>query len=521
MKFNRDHSKNIVISIYFLILGWTLIIIGLAYWSYKNTYSGVTLLAQREAYKGFEKDVMFRAWTLMHGGVYVPVSLITQPNPYLSHVPERDITTPFGKKLTLMNPAYVTRQVHEISFAKNEIRGHITSLNPIRSENEADKWEINALRLFDKGVKEYFGIDTILGKKFFRYMAPLITEKSCLKCHESQGYKLGDIRGGISSSIPWDNYQASINKQTFQGIFSYGTVWLIGFVSLMFVKRRFVIYIIKRDEYENQMARLNEELIYSKTLIEEALIEKNRLVEELFELNTKLEKTNSEKDKFFSIIAHDLRSPFHGLMGITSMIMDDPESFTKEELVELNKQAHSSSSKLYKLLQNLLEWAQMKNGMLVYNPHKINLYELLLQNFLLKEEKSKQKEIKISLQVPQNIEVFADENMLNSIVRNLLSNAFKFTPQSGNITISCKMMDNNFIEVSVTDSGIGIPENIMQKLFKQDQKVGRAGLNGEESTGLGLLLCKEFVERHGGTISAVSNALSGTTFSFSIPLIQK
>ncbi len=500
MKNNRGHSKNIVISIYLLILGWTLIIIGLSFWFYTNTYSGITLLAQREAYKGFEKDVMFRAWTSMHGGVYVPVSLITQPNPYLSHLPERDITTPSGKTLTLMNPAYVTRQVHELSFSKNKIVGHITSLNPIRSENKADKWETFALRLFENGSNEYFGIDTISGKKFFRYMAPLTTDKSCLKCHESQGYKLGDIRGGISSSIPWDNHQASINKQIFQGFISYGIVWLIGFVSLLYVKRRFVIYIKKRDEYENQMAKLNEDL---------------------FELNTKLEKTNSEKDKFFSIIAHDLRSPFHGLMGITSMIMDDPESFTKKELVELNKLAHSSSSKLFKLLQNLLEWAQMKNGMLVYNPQKINLYGLLLQNLLLKEQKAKQKEIKILLHVPQDIEVLADENMLNSIVRNLLSNALKFTPQCGSITISCRMIENNFIEVSVTDSGIGIPEDIMQKLFRPDQKVGRTGINGEESTGLGLLLCKEFVEKHGGTINAVSNTLSGTTFSFSIPLIQQ
>lgn len=510
-------SNTIVVSFYILILGWTLVILGLAYWSYSNINSETRLLAQREAFKGFEKDVMFRSWASMHGGVYVPVSEQTQPNPYLSNVNERDITTPSGKKLTLMNPAYITRQVHEISFIKNGIRGHITSLNPIRSENKADEWETAALKLFDKGAKEYYGIDTINGIKFYRYMAPLKTEKNCLKCHAYQGYKIGDIRGGISSSIPWSYYEASINKQTLQNITGYSILWTIGLISLLFVKRRFVIYIIKRDEYENQMARLNEELMYSKSITEETLIEKNNLVEELFEVNEKLAKINSEKDKFFSIIAHDLRSPFNGLIGLTSMILEEPDSFSKEELVELSLKVHQSSSKLYKLLQNLLEWAQMQNGMMGYNPSNINLRDLISQNITLNEHKAKQKEITISLNVDNNIEVFADVYMLNSIVRNLLSNALKFTPHKGQITISCNLTESGFISISVADSGIGMPADLMKKLFKQDQKVGRAGVDGEESTGLGLLLCKEFVEKHGGEINVESQVSAGTTFSFTVP----
>lgn len=514
----NNSFKTIVVSIYLLILGWTVVIIGLAYWSYQNNYSETFRLAQGEAYKGFQKDVMFRSWASMHGGVYVPISPETPPNPYLSNIPERDITTPSGKKLTLMNPAYITRQVHEISLAKSGIRGHITSLNPIRIENKADLWEAQALRLFENGKKEFFSIDTLNGTKFFRYMAPLIAEKNCLKCHAVQGYKVGDIRGGISSSIPWNNYQASINKQTLQDVFGYGVLWIIGFAALMLVKRRFVIYILNRDEFESKLARLNEELYYSKSITEETLLERNKLVEELSELNAKLEKINSEKDKFFSIIAHDLRSPFNGLIGITSMIMEEPESFSKDELVDLSKQVHYSSSKLYKLLQNLLEWAQMQNGMIGYNPKRIILHELLLQNALLNEQKANKKEVSVVLQVPNNTEVFADENMLNSIVRNLLSNALKFTPNGGQITLSSKILDNNFIQISVTDSGIGIPKDIQDKLFKPDQKVGRKGIEGEESTGLGLLLCKEFVEKHGGEISVTSEIAKGSIFTFTIPV---
>ncbi|MBN1650698.1 MAG: DUF3365 domain-containing protein, partial [Bacteroidales bacterium] len=136
---------------------------------------------------GFDKDVLYRRWVAEHGGVYVKIDSTTPPNPYLSHIPDRDLVLDSNIRLTLLNPAYMTRQVYELQEASSEVRGHITSLNPIRDANEPDKWEISALLSFEEGAEEYSGIDTLDGKAYFRYMKPFITEASCLKCHAKDG----------------------------------------------------------------------------------------------------------------------------------------------------------------------------------------------------------------------------------------------------------------------------------------------------------------------------------------------
>ncbi len=505
------------VSFYSLIIGWTLIIAGIAFWSYKSIYDETILLAKREAYKGYEKDVMFRSWATMHGGVYVPITDKTEPNPYLASVKERDIETTSGKKLTLMNPAYMTRQVHELSFEKIGIIGHITSLNPIRKANAADKWETEALTSFEKGEKEKYGFDYINNEKYFRYMAPLVTEIGCISCHEVQGYKVGEIRGGISSSVPWITYQASINTQTTKVFIGYGLLWIIGFVGISMVKKKFIIYISRRDVYEEEMKKLNEELYISKSMIEKNLIERNAFINKITEANNKLLKLNSEKDKFFSIIAHDLKSPFNGIIGLTDMIAEDYAAISKVELAKLNKEIHFSAKNLYKLLLNLLEWSQMQNGMMTYLTVKINLEEAVLQNINLQKQNAEQKGIKINNYVEPRINICADENMLNSILRNIISNSVKFSVSGGLVEVRAREIDDSWVEIAISDSGIGISETLVKKLFRIEEKVGRKGTNGEHSTGLGLLLCKEFVERHGGKIWVESQVDKGTTFYFTLP----
>ena len=502
----------ITVSFNLLLISWTLIIFGIIYWSWNSIENETYNLARREAFKGYEKDVMFRSWATVHGGVYVPATNETPPNPYLANIPERDIVTPSGKKLTLMNPAYITREVHELSFKKIGIRGHITSLKPIREQNSPDGWETKALRLFDSGVKDFSGFDYINGEKYFRYMAPLRTEKGCLKCHEVQGYKVGEIRGGISSTIPWKTYQTSINKQLSNVLTGYGILWLIGFAGIYSVKRKFIIYIIRRDSDEYEMKKLNEELRYSNILIEENLKERNTFIEEIEGANKKLHKLNSEKDKFFSIIAHDLKSPFSSLIGITEILAEDSEEFSAEERKKINYELNTSAKNLYKLLQNLLEWSQMQNGTMSFHPHKINLTEVIKQNADILGYRLKNKNIGLAFDKVNDIFVSADENMINSIIRNILSNAIKFSKRDSSIVFSFKETDSGMIEVSIKDSGIGIPENIKVKLFKMEEKVGRPGLDGEKSTGLGLLLCKEFVEKHGGNIWVESKEGEGSIF---------
>ncbi len=199
---NHNEISRIKKFRWILMLAWTFIVgavSGSMYFDHVESLSAVTLMHAR-AY--FEKDVAYRRWNAARGGLYAPISELTPPNPHLK-VPNRDVTTESGLRLTLINPAYMTRQVHELMAQDDEVLGHITSLDPIRPANAADAWEREALQAFEQGSQEVSGTGEINGKPYLRLMRPLITEKVCLKCHEKQGYKQGDVRGGISVSIPY------------------------------------------------------------------------------------------------------------------------------------------------------------------------------------------------------------------------------------------------------------------------------------------------------------------------------
>ncbi|MEI7811940.1 MAG: PAS domain S-box protein [Ignavibacteria bacterium] len=276
--------------------------------------------------------------------------------------------------------------------------------------------------------------------------------------------------------------------------------------------------ITRRKISELELLGLNEELQISKMHIEENLLQEHALVKELTETKEELEKINSEKDKLFSIIAHDLKSPFQGFMGLTESMAEDINSFSQDDLSEIGHEMHITSKNLFALLNNLLEWARMQQGAISFNPTEIVLSDIVSENINLMIKRGEQKGIEIIHEADPDQTVFADEAMLNSVLRNLLSNAVKFTKKGGNVIVKAKKTENDMIEISVIDSGIGISEALSQKLFKTDEKTGRKGTDGEPSTGLGLLLCKEFVEKHGGRIWVKSEKGKGTAFYFTIPV---
>jgi len=200
---NMTKDQNISLGKYAItaLILWTIVISLSLYANYRLNTKHLIDIGTTIARSSFNKDILYRRWNAAQGGVYAKQSALTTPNPYL-HVAERDISTPLGNKLTMINPAYMTRQVHEIGQKENGIQGHITSLNPIRPENKPDLWEREALERFERGTKEVSSIEEMNGQNYLRWMRPLITEQGCLKCHQQQGYKLGQIRGGISQSVP-------------------------------------------------------------------------------------------------------------------------------------------------------------------------------------------------------------------------------------------------------------------------------------------------------------------------------
>ncbi|KAF0129225.1 MAG: PAS domain-containing protein [Bacteroidetes bacterium] len=244
---------------------------------------------------------------------------------------------------------------------------------------------------------------------------------------------------------------------------------------------------------------------------------RKQIEEEIRNKNGELAKTLSEKDKFFSIIAHDLRGPFNGFLGLTQLMAEDIESMAQQDIKKIAGRLNNSAVNLFALLNNLLEWARMQQGITKFEPKTLSLFPFatsILQPVL---ETANKKGIEVIIDITENLEVIADENMLSSTIRNLASNAIKFTPSGGKVSLSAKPTMDGKIVVSVKDSGIGMDKEILDKMFKLDTNLSRKGTDGEPSTGLGLLLCKDFIGKHGGEIWVKSEVNKGSTFYFTLP----
>jgi PAS domain S-box-containing protein len=232
--------------------------------------------------------------------------------------------------------------------------------------------------------------------------------------------------------------------------------------------------------------------------------------------NEELNKLNATKDKFFSIIAHDLRSPFNSFLGLTQIMAEELPSLTMDEIQKFADSMRKSATNLYRLLGNLLEWSQMQQGLIPYNPEFIHLLSVVTESVEMALEPAKNKQIEMVIDIPPIIEVYAENNSLQTVIRNLVFNAIKFTTKGGNIYIGAKQNPDNSVEVSVKDTGIGMKPSMIENLFKLDVSTSRKGTEGELSTGLGLFLCKEYVEKHGGKLWVESEEGKGSTFRFTI-----
>lgn len=246
-----------------------------------------------------------------------------------------------------------------------------------------------------------------------------------------------------------------------------------------------------------------------------------RAEEEIRRKNEDLVRANAEKDKFFSIIAHDLRSPFGAFLNLTKIMAEEVQELSLNQIQSLALTMSKSSAALFDMLENLLEWSRMQRGMTVFEPKLLDLNLTIQQIIQLVNEVARAKHIAIHTDIQGDVIIFADEQMIESTIRNLLSNAIKFTPREGRVTISAKKEADHAIIVSIEDNGIGMNQKILDRLFRIDENVSRKGTDGESSSGLGLMLCKEFIEKHAGTIWVESEVDKGTTFHFRIPAIGK
>jgi len=243
---------------FWAVVLWTLTVAASFFWNYWHEHQETLDDALRDARANVGKDLAVRRWASLHGGVYVPVTDLTPANPWLQ-VPERDITTPSGRRLTLVNPAYMVRQMQELFATNVGVRGHITSLKPLNSGNAPDPWEAEALLRFEQGAaREVWQVADIGGKSHMRVIQAMVTEESCLKCHASQGYRLGDIRGGISASVALEPYLRQEQRLTAVFSVSHGLIWAFGMGGLAIFYRRARVRQLAREEAERAL-RSSEE----------------------------------------------------------------------------------------------------------------------------------------------------------------------------------------------------------------------------------------------------------------------
>ena len=287
----------------------------------------------------------------------------------------------------------------------------------------------------------------------------------------------------------------------------------------------------RRDELFESRQELKKayELLESTNYrLQEAQATSEQRAEELAQLNTKLMRSEEElrklvasKDKFFSIISHDLKNPFHALMGFSEFLLLSLDVSSKRDIKDMVNNIHISAKSTYNLLENLLEWSRMQTGRMPHKPQKIEISVLVNETITLLSGNAKAKNINLCSDIKRDYLVFADINMINSVIQNLTTNALKFTPNGGQVKISVDHADDNdLVEISVTDTGVGIAPEDAEKLFRIDMHHSTEGTDKEGGTGLGLILCKEMVEKNGGQIWIKSAVGEGTKISFTLQKVH-
>ena len=283
-----------------LLLLWTGCIAASLLWNLYEQREKILKIARNSAEITFENDILYRRWAAKQGGVYVPASKDTPPNPYLN-VPERDVTTSSGLSLTLVNPAYMARQVNQMAD-RHGSQGHITSLNPIRPENKPDSWETSALKSFQKGIQEVSSVEKMDGQEYMRLMRPFIAEKACLKCHASQGYKEGDIRGGISVSVPMAPLWAIEKPLIMKISLAHLILWMVGMGGIVISKRGLGKEILARQKAEAVLSEARNEL---EQRVQERTAELAEANQALRNLSSKILSTQEEERKRIGGEIHD------------------------------------------------------------------------------------------------------------------------------------------------------------------------------------------------------------------------
>lgn len=481
----------------------------------------------------FQQIVITRRWVSDHGGVFVEKLPWVSPNPYLKSptMAGRD-----AKLYVRKNPAMVTKELSRYAQKEGLYSFHITSLFLMNPENAPDDFERKALVEFGaKKATDAAKIEKIGGADFFRYMEPLYVEEACLECHRSQGYKVGDVRGAISVTIPMEytlSVMASDRKYMILG--GVAAVTLLMIVLFMITRNMVInpissirahmldfskkgradVSVLKTGDEIEDLSRSFVDMARSIEDYHDCLQEKiTAATRELIEKNEALDRMNKNKSGFIAKISHELRTPLtsiKGAMDYLSMRLSMHGEGDEDDLPVFFDVIKKNAERLIRLVNNVLDYERIELGAFEMHFYEVNLRDVFDEVITGFRSEALEKKVAIRLDA-EDVLVQADEDRIKQVMVNLLSNALNFSPESSEIAVSLSAKDDHAL-VSVTDSGSGIPEPEQQQIFRQFYT--RGVKNG---TGLGLAICRGIVEAHGGRIDVRSEPGGGSTFYFWIP----
>lgn len=339
-----------------------------------------------------------------------------------------------------------------------------------------------------------FAISVCEGARESGVRIPIIVLMDIASRHSENEF----LKAGALAAMPWDGSQDAM---------------LRNFVRLT---------VVLRDSEEN-LRKTNDRLVQEMLTIQDERERAEGMNAQYVELaenyamaKEALEKLNQEKNKFFSIIAHDLRSPFTSLLGFTALLEQRAEKLSPEKVKDYAVTINDSATRVFKLLENLLEWSRLQMDRVEFNPQDISLADITGKTVDVLGPVAAEKNI--TLTVPKDApNAYADPHMVDAIIRNLVNNAIKFTPAEGSITVGYETTPAGQVSIAITDTGVGMEQDTIRKIFNLADNVTTVGTDGEKGTGLGLLLCKELAERNGGKLKIDSEPGKGSTFSFTLP----
>lgn len=487
MKFSDFHTQNRLIIIGVLL--WSTLILLSFYLNIRNFEEHSIRLATNQAGDYWNKDSAFREWATRHGGLYVPPDERTPPNPLLAHLAHRDVETTDGTKLTLMNPAYMMRQMTEELEELYGIKGKITGqvlLDPQGIRNKPDPWELETLKKFDQGTTEVVLVTQIDGMPYLRLMRPMIMTEGCVLCHGHLGFRVGDIRGGVSVSVPLAPYDMANDTSERQAIISHIVIWLLGIIAIFYINA------IKANQAK-----------------------RDKRATEILNRSQKMDALG----KLTGGVAHD----FNNILGVITGYAELLErSLTQEpKLAKYAEQIHHSGNRGAALTKKLLSFSRKKST----ESTVLNINTVLLeqQNML---EKSLTARINLVLKLDDALwPVLIDGGDLEDAVLNMSINAMHAMEKGGQLTIRTgnerlgemdaqrlHVRKGDYSVLSITDTGCGMDKATQEKIFDPFFST-----KGERGTGLGLSQVYGFVERSGGVIKVYSEPGHGTQLVLYFP----